>query len=80
METKARTLASLRQGEHARIIRMGVQGSLGRRLEDMGLIPGTEVSCRMRTAGAALGAYELRGTVIALRYTDAAQIAVGAAQ
>lgn len=78
MEMKARTLASLRQGERARVIKMEVPGGLGRRLEDMGMIPGTEISCRMRTPGAALGAYELRGTVIALRKCDARLIAVGA--
>ena len=78
METKAGTLAALGQGERALVIRNGVPGSLGQRLEDMGLIPGTKVSCRMGTAKTGLGAYELRGTVIALRRRDAGLIAVEA--
>lgn len=44
----------------------------------MGLIPGTEIACRMQSGKSALTAIELRGSVIALRKKDAAKIAVGA--
>lgn len=70
-------LAAMGPGDQGVVIKMGVPGGLGQRLEDMGMIPGTRILCRMKAPGAALGAYEVRGTVIALRRADAGNISVG---
>lgn len=73
---QTRTLTSLRPGDRAMVECLAGEAALSRRLEDMGLIPGTRVACRMRTPSGALGAYEVRGTVIALRRQDADGITV----
>lgn len=78
MEMQVKTLDALRPGERGRVLGLSLNGVLGRRLTNMGLIPGTEVACRMQSGRAALTAFELRGSVIALRRKDAAKIAVGA--
>lgn len=65
-------LARLRAGQGGTVVKVGVPEGLGRRLLDLGLVAGTEVSCRMRGPG--LVALELRGTVLALRASDAAGI------
>lgn len=78
MDTTVKTLDALRPGEHGKVLRLTLGGVLGRRLTSMGLIPGTEVVCRMKSGKSALTAIELRGSVIALRRKDAAKIAVGA--
>ena len=46
------------------------------RLREFGLIPGGVIRCRMRSAGGDPTAYEIRGTVIAIRREDAARIRV----
>ena len=54
----------------------GVDGSLGSRLKDFGLVPGTRVCCRYRTPGGKVTAVEFRGTTIALRTRDMQAIRV----
>lgn len=78
MERTVKTLDAMRPGEHGKVLNLKLDGVLGRRLTGMGLIPGTEIACRMQSGRAALTAFELRGSVIALRRKDAAKIAVGA--
>ena len=45
-----------------------------RRLLDLGLIPGTRVTCQGRSPAGDPAAYLVRGTVVALRARDAAAV------
>jgi DtxR family Mn-dependent transcriptional regulator len=53
-----------------------VQGPERRRLLDLGIVPGTEITAEMRSAGGDPIAYRIRGALIALRKTQAAGIYV----
>lgn len=48
--------------------------ALRRRLADFGMVEGTHVTCRYRSPRQDVFALELRGTTLALRRTDLAQI------
>lgn len=69
-----RTLACIAEGESVRVRSLEMGGILRRRLSDLGLIPGTEVTCVRRGSG--LAAYRICGAVIALRYRDASGILI----
>ena len=61
-------------GQRARVFRVEAAGSMRRRLLDIGLIPGTRVTCQGHSPAGDPAAYLVRGTVIALRGTDAALV------
>ncbi|MCL2088306.1 MAG: ferrous iron transport protein A [Oscillospiraceae bacterium] len=63
-----RRLSELRQGERAVVIDVG--GDMRDRLQDMGLIEGTEVACVQISPLGDPSAYLIRGAVIALREED----------
>ncbi|KUO59173.1 hypothetical protein APF79_11165 [bacterium BRH_c32] len=64
-----RLLSSLNQGETSRIkeISKAIRGLQRRRLLDFGFIPGTEIKANLVGLGGDPVAYEVRGTVVALR-------------
>lgn len=69
-------LCELRRGEVSRIVSLTTKGAMRRRLRDLGFSSGTTVRC---LGTAPLGdpiAYEIMGTVIALRKEDASQIQI----
>jgi len=70
------TLAELKVGQRARVVRLLVEGLTRRRLLDLGLLPGTEVRAVMKSPLGTPTAYEIRGSVLALRSEDASKIAV----
>ncbi|MCB2205547.1 DtxR family transcriptional regulator [bacterium] len=76
-----RSLADLRPGEFATVLSLSkrIRGSERRRLLDLGLLPGTRVSAEMRSAGGDPVAYDIRGSLIALRRKLAELILVQAA-
>ncbi len=55
-----------------------LEGEFGvrKRLEELGLVPGTMVKCRYRSPGGFVTALEFRGTVLALRTRDLRHIRV----
>lgn len=63
------TLAELRPGEAARVVRISplCRGAQRRRLLDLGVVPGTVVSAELEGALRDPVAYEIRGALIALR-------------
>src|SRR5690606_14944349 len=63
------TLAALRPGESARVVRISAacQGPQRRRLLDLGVVPGTRITAVLRSASGDPVAYEIRGALIALR-------------
>ena len=66
-----RNLTSLREGENAKVITLLNNGSIRRRLQDLGLIPGTNVKCIHKSPYGDPVAYGIRGAVVALRSEDA---------
>ena len=69
-----RNLAGAAAGQTVRVRKICCAGSLRKRLPDIGMIPGTAVTCVHRGSG--IAAYRVRGAVIALRLCDAAQIII----
>lgn len=67
-------LCTLKNGEQAYVASIGAAAALGRRLLDLGLIPGTAVTCLFRSPSGDPAAYLIRGAVIALRQKDAAEV------
>ncbi len=72
----SRTLAELAPGESGTVAGIAPQcrGPARRRLLDLGVVPGTVVHARMRSAGGDPVAYDIRGALIALRREQAARI------
>ena len=69
-------LSELEAGETAFIAELGENGSMRRRLFDMGMIENTFVECVGKSPGGGLSAFLLRGTVIALRPEDSEKISI----
>lgn len=72
----AMTLHNMREGTSAVVTGLLNDGSMRRRLQDMGLIEGTPVLCLMRSPSGDPIAYLIRGAVIALREEDSSKILV----
>ena len=73
MEHKS-TLADLPVGQRARVTALCTEGSIRRRLLDIGLIENTQVECLGRSPAGDPSAYLIRGAVIALRKEDSKTI------
>lgn len=69
-------LSSLREGESAYVTEVEAEPAMGRRLTDLGLVPGTRVKCVLRSPAGDPCAYLIRGAIIALRRTDAERVAL----
>ena len=70
------SLSALRDGQQARVAALHLSGGMRRRVQDLGLVPGTRVTCVRRGLSGDPIAYRIRGAVVALRKRDAAQIEV----
>ena len=77
MTTKEMALSQVRQGMTATVHRLLSNGSIRRRLLDMGLIEGTEIRCLYSSPSGDPTAFLVR--VVALRRRDADRIRVFAA-
>ncbi len=64
-------LAAMEAGQSVLVDEVGGQDGMHRRLMDLGLIPGTKVTCLGKSPAGDPAAYLIRGTVIALRGVDA---------
>ncbi len=69
-------LSQLSIGSSCKIGEIGLNGLLRRRIQDLGITPGTTVECLRRGPSGDPTAYVVRGTTIALRKEDAHQINV----
>ena len=76
MNTNVNTLHSLKEGKRARVTNLLSEGSMRRRLQDIGLIEGTPVLCLQRSPSGDPIAYLIRGAVIALRSEDSSLVIV----
>ena len=69
-------LSALRSGESAVVKSLSAGADMRRRLLDIGLVNSTRVECVGRAPLGEMGAYLIRGAVIAIRDEDAALIKV----
>ena len=69
-------MSLLEEGQKAKVKKLYVSGSMRRRLLDIGLICGTEISCLQKSPSGDPKAYLIRGAVIAIRNEDAEKIIV----
>lgn len=67
-------LINLKAGQTATVSALTGEGSMRRRLQDMGLIEGTQVECVGVSPLGDPAAYLIRGAVVALRNRDAASV------
>ncbi len=61
-------MSELKQGKSALILSIDKNSKIYQRLCDLGIIEGTKITCVNRKSG--IGAYYIRGTVIAFRDDD----------
>lgn len=73
---ETRTLSDLRPGERAVVRQLDLAGDIRRRLQDIGLIQGTAVTCVGKSPLGDPVAYRIRGATMALRSRDAGQVEV----
>ena len=71
---KEKRLADLKRGECGRVLRLLSCGTMRRRFLDIGIIPGTAVTCLGKSPLGDPGAYKIRGKLIAIRNEDAEKI------
>lgn len=76
MDLDMKSLQMLPLGSTAIVKKLLSEGSIRRRMLDLGLIDGTEVKVVLTSPSGDPTAYEIRGAVIALRSEDASQILV----
>lgn len=69
-------LSELRKGDRAIIVEVNLNGLTRRRLFDLGFIPGTTVTVLFESPLGDPIAYEVRGTLIALRKEESEKILV----
>ena len=74
--SECKTLAEVRVGQRVKVVELLVEGLARRRLLDLGLLPGTEVTPVMRSPLGTPMAYDIRGSVLALRPEDTVKITV----
>lgn len=70
------SLCDISPGQRAVVRRLCAEGSMRRRLLDVGLIEDTKVECVGRSPGGDPSAYLIRGAVIAIRSEDSRGIMV----
>lgn len=70
------SMADLRPGDKAVVVKLEIEGNMGKRIRDLGLIEGTTVEC---VGNSPLGdplAYRIRGAVFAVRKSDVEAVQV----
>jgi len=70
------TLSELPQGERGLVLDIYSEDHMRRRLQELGLIQGTKVSCVYKSPLGDPVAFEIRGTVIALRSEDSSLVRI----
>ncbi|WP_040198233.1 FeoA family protein [Candidatus Soleaferrea massiliensis] len=76
MNENTLTLDHLSEGKTAKVTNLLSSGSMRRRLQDIGLIEGTQVECLQKSPAGDPIAFLIRGAVIALRSEDSSNILV----
>jgi ferrous iron transport protein A len=76
MQNITKNLTNLCEGESGKVASLLNKGSIKRRLQDLGLVPGTQVQCIHKSPYGDPVAYGIRGAVIALRTDDAKEVLI----
>ena len=76
MEAEERTLDQLKLNEYGIVKEIKCDGNIKRRLVDMGLIKGTKIKPVLVSPSKDPRAFEIRGTLIAIRKEDAIKIEI----
>ena len=76
MSETSLTLDELKPGQSATVIEVKAGGLDRRRLMDFGILPGTRIEIELRSPLGSPTAYRVRGSVIALRTSQAQQITI----
>lgn len=74
--SKIKKLSELLPDEKGKVLSITSRDEIRRRLLDMGLIPGTLVTCAFKSPWGDPTAYLIRGALVALRHDDADRIFV----
>ena len=67
-------LSQLPVGQTATVLKILPSGTMRRRLQDLGIIPGTKIECVLKSPAGDPVAYRIRGALIALRKKDSETI------
>lgn len=70
------SLDQMKVGSFATIKKLNIEGSMRRRLLDIGAVEGTRVECVMKSPAGDPVAYSIRGALIALRKDDSRKIEI----
>lgn len=70
------SLSELTPGSAGVVVSVDASGPIGRRLEDLGLLPGTRVRAIRRAPLGDPAIYELRGYQLCLRRSECARVTV----
>lgn len=76
MEHGEKPLSFLKPGQAALVTQVLLTGNTCRRLQDLGVIPGTRIRCDFFAPSGSPGAYSVLGKIIALRRQDAGKVMV----
>ncbi|MGI5891140.1 MAG: FeoA family protein [Bacillota bacterium] len=76
MDNKILTLNKIPEGQMAIVTKLLSQGTMRRRLLDLGVVEGTKITCLQKSPAGDPIAYFIRGAVIALRSEDSSNILV----
>lgn len=70
------TMNDMEIGDTARVVQLNIDGSMRRRLLDIGLIEGTRIECLQKSPLGDPAAYLIRGAVIAIRSEDSRKVCI----
>lgn len=70
------TMNDMEIGDTARVVQLNIEGSMRRRLLDIGLIEGTRIECLQKSPLGDPAAYLIRGAVIAIRSEDSRRVRI----
>lgn len=73
---KEKSICALEPGQSGIVRQLLTTGTIRRRLQDIGMIQGTEVECLGRSPAGDPSAYRIRGAVIAIRSEDAQSVLI----
>lgn len=72
------TLNKVQEGKSVKVKELLAMGAMRRRLQDIGLIEGTNIVCLQKSPSGDPTAYLIRGAVIALRSETSSEIVIEA--
>ncbi len=75
-DNKEISLNSISVGDKATVKSLKLCGEIKRRLQDLGIIEGTNIECILKSPWGDPGAYLIRGAVIALRNDISSKIII----